>query len=586
MVNHWHRPTNDPAMLADHLWKRGLNLTAIEYVPGTHEEWSTSCDPGRRGPDPAAVVTANHREKLRTFVREMRRRGIWTMINIVNANGCLQRRMDTIWFQGEFNFILQQVGPELVILQAVSEWPKGTSDEQTRQQQWATIVRNQWPGYKSWNRPASVTVAQPDHMLEFHPCDAPEMDNWQRRPDTIVNTDCTSIIDYLNNGVPGGAGPANSARVADYVAGVLSGRARSTAPGIPAVPFGGGVHFVYYGAQNVTPDTNALDGIRAGITAAGVFVAALPATPPATPPPTSLSNVFVTMGQADFDGDGKTDVAVWRRNTAQWFIRRSSDASVQTVVIGAPQLGDIPVPADYLGDGRADLAVYRASVGQWLIHDWGASHQVNWGSPLHGDIPVPAEYEGDGKANIAVYRSTSGQWWVLRHNGQCLAPCPVTWGNSELGDIPVPADYDGDGKADIAVYRRTTGQWFILRSSDGGLTMIPWGSPSPLHSDLPVPAKYTTSAKADIAVYRQTTGEWWIRRATDGGQTLINFGSRSTSVHPGTGLLGDVPVPGAYTVAGLASVALFRRSSADWLIPGFPTFPFGTSTFNVDVPVP
>jgi hypothetical protein len=116
--------------------------------------------------------------------------------------------------------------------------------------------------------------------------------------------------------------------------------------------------------------------------------------------------------------------------------------------------------------------------------------------------------------------------------------------------------------------------------------MIPWGSPSPLHSDLPVPAKYTTSAKADIAVYRQTTGEWWIRRATDGGQTLINFGSRSTSVHPGTGLLGDVPVPGAYTVAGLASVALFRRSSADWLIPGFPTFPFGTSTFNVDVPVP
>jgi hypothetical protein len=45
----------------------------------------------------------------------------------------------------------------------------------------------------------------------------------------------------------------------------------------------------------------------------------------------------------------------------------------------------VPVPADYDGDGRTDLAVYRASTGFWFIRS-GATFA--WGDPSRLDVPA------------------------------------------------------------------------------------------------------------------------------------------------------------------------------------------------------
>ena len=45
-------------------------------------------------------------------------------------------------------------------------------------------------------------------------------------------------------------------------------------------------------------------------------------------------------------------------------------------------LGDVPVPADYDGDGRSDLAVYRETTGEWFIFGSTAGFRsASWGSP-------------------------------------------------------------------------------------------------------------------------------------------------------------------------------------------------------------
>jgi hypothetical protein len=240
----------------------------------------------------------------------------------------------------------------------------------------------------------------------------------------------------------------------------------------------------------------------------------------------------------DFDGDGKTDLSIFRPADGKWYLYRST-AGVAIASWGNST--DIPVAADYDNDGKTDIAVFRPSTGYWYIYrsSEGSVNVVAWG--VQGDKPVAGDYDGDGKADIAIFRPTEGNWYVYQSSaGVTIA----RWGAST--DLPVAGDYDGDGKFDLAVFRPSTGQWLIFRSFDRSSQIASWGA----STDRPVPADYDGDSKQDLAVYRPSTGAWYIYRSANATATMAQWGNST-----------DVPVPGDYDGDGKSDYAIFRNGA-------------------------
>jgi hypothetical protein len=108
-----------------------------------------------------------------------------------------------------------------------------------------------------------------------------------------------------------------------------------------------------------------------------------------------LSNDLVVPG--DYDGDGKTDIAVVREGATPtsnltWYIRRSSDGGLIASIFGITS-SDLNAQNDYDGDGKTDIAIWRNSTGTFYILSstgGGSTSVVSWGSP--SDFPV-ASYD-------------------------------------------------------------------------------------------------------------------------------------------------------------------------------------------------
>lgn len=213
----------------------------------------------------------------------------------------------------------------------------------------------------------------------------------------------------------------------------------------------------------------------------------------------------------DFDGDRKADVAVYRRaatpnDSSHWFILRSSDESVWPIAFG--QSEDVIVPGDYDGDGRTDAAVFRPSIGTWFTSQDPATNfgAVPWG--MEGDIPVPGFYDTDGKMDIAVYRPSEGVWYINKSRGGIEVRLL-----GQPGDKVLPADYDGDGLTDAAVWREADGLWYIQSSRDQSIIIENWG----VAGDHFVPGDYDGDGTDDLAVFRPSHGTWHIKQS--GGLT-------------------------------------------------------------------
>ncbi len=277
----------------------------------------------------------------------------------------------------------------------------------------------------------------------------------------------------------------------------------------------------------------------------------------------------------DFDGDGKTDYAVVRISSVPtgnvfkttWYINESSSGP-RGVQWGVVEMN--PVPADYDGDGKWDIAVWdgyaRPEGTPAYFHIWRSSdntyQRIAWGMRFD-DPRQTQDFDGDGKADPTVVRcegSSGNSYWYsllsgtgevrVEHFGFC-------------GDRELRGDYDGDGKADLAVYRPGVGteqNYFIVKhSSDNQMQFYPFGR-SIFDSAL-TGTDFDGDGKTDYCVVRLVEegeqGElkyWWYWVESSTGEVHSRQFGNSLPEGPR-----DAYAPGDYDGDGRTDLAVWRR---------------------------
>ncbi|HEX8249502.1 MAG TPA: M36 family metallopeptidase [Pyrinomonadaceae bacterium] len=279
--------------------------------------------------------------------------------------------------------------------------------------------------------------------------------------------------------------------------------------------------------------------------------------------------------RADFDGDGKSDVSVYRTFEGIWYVNRSGNG------FAATRWGlehDVLAPGDFDGDGITDLSVFRPSNDAgvpdfYILNSSNSTFSfVSFGNVL--DIPIIEDYDADGKSDVAVFRRDTSHFYVLKSTGGFLT-AQIGNGAPTPNAVPVAGDFDGDGKGDFTYTlsnptNTSPIQWYIRKSSNNyNPQFFAYG----LGTDKMVVADYDGDGADDMAVFRPSNGFWYIRRSL-GGDSYIQFGAN-----------GDVPAPGDFDGDGKYDLAVFRHGT--WYLnqstAGFTGGQFGISG---DIPIP
>jgi hypothetical protein len=270
---------------------------------------------------------------------------------------------------------------------------------------------------------------------------------------------------------------------------------------------------------------------------------------------------------SDFDGDGISDVAVWRPSNGVWHVQSSTDNSYSSLQFGGADFGDVVVPGNYDGDKKTDYAVYRSGI--WYIRQSSDAAVRTAQFGLAGDKPVAGDYDGDGKTDLAVWRPSDRTWYIWRSadGGYDFR----TFGLE--GDEPLAGDYDGDGKTDITIWRPSTGVWYVQQSSDGGYRAYQFG----VDGDTPLVGDFDGDHLADYTIFRPSTGVWYVNLSSTGGFKILQWGIST-----------DIPVPGDFDRDGKTDFGVFRPSEGNWYVFKSSTNSYVIQHFgtNGDMPIP
>lgn len=194
----------------------------------------------------------------------------------------------------------------------------------------------------------------------------------------------------------------------------------------------------------------------------------------------------------DFDGNGWSDIGLFRPGTGQFFLDTNLDGEADNEIqLTGMQLGDQPLVGDWDGDGVDTLGFFRPSDATWNLRDQNTSGEIDLRLFFIGAdpkaIPLAGDWDGDSMDTLGMYLPDEGLV-IYSNNLQADQGFSQRY-NVAKNAVPVPADWYGFGKDTLATV--SDGQWLVHPNNQ------PCNFPNLLqpfsfgqHSDAPVAGRW------------------------------------------------------------------------------------------------
>ncbi len=319
-------------------------------------------------------------------------------------------------------------------------------------------------------------------------------------------------------------GPAPSPVYTDMTAISAGGYAANYSLTATVVGYGGtaaptgNVSFLDTSFGNTSLGTAALGTSKSGF---GWLISQTPA----------LSYAPVGEVEGDFNGDGIPDLALlWSTNSFSggpysvtiFFggANGTFTTGPTTAVTGMQLYSSSMIAGDFNGDGKTDLAMLNSSTGYgtsnvtvMLGNGDGtfAAPQTTQGynpGPVGGDVVqgsmVAADFNGDGKMDLAVVGGLVGSGEVTIFLGKgdgTFTSMGTSYGYSSSFNVIAAGDFNGDGVPDLVVanYFAPSGATVLLGKGDGTFTALPTQIPVNTFVDSIAVGDFNSDGVTDLA---------------------------------------------------------------------------------------